>query len=73
MKSRDLHGYTVQEALQFMDNLLGECRLKGGEHVYRIITGHGKIQAELAKYFKNNEIEYRFELGNNGAYMITIN
>lgn len=72
MKDLDLHGLTVEEALRAMDHLVDECRMKGGEHEVHIITGHGKIRDALALYFKENQLSYRFEYGNNGAYWVMI-
>ncbi|MBT6326117.1 MAG: Smr/MutS family protein [Bdellovibrionales bacterium] len=72
MKTYDLHGFTLEEALKLMDKVVGECRLEGGEHILCIITGRGIIRTKITKYFETNKIDYRFELGNDGAYIITV-
>lgn len=72
MTTYDLHGHTVEEAFKLMDKVIGACRLEGGEHVLCIITGRGVIRQKIKQYFDNHNIDYRFELGNDGAYIITV-
>lgn len=68
----DLHGYLVEDAIEFIENEIGKIRLSGREDVIKVITGHGKIQKELMFYLLDHGIEHMFEPGNQGAYIITV-
>lgn len=72
MLTIDLHGYLVEEAIDYIENVIGKIRLENREDIIKVITGHGKIQRELMFYLLKNKIEHQFEIGNKGAVLIII-
>lgn len=72
MLTIDLHGYLVEDAINYIEEVIGKIRLEGRDEVIKVITGHGKIQRELMFYLLENEIEHMFEIGNKGAMLITV-
>lgn len=68
----DLHGYLVEDAIEFIENEIGKIRLTGREDSLKVITGHGKIQKQLMFYLLDHGIEHMFEPGNEGAMIIHI-
>jgi len=68
----DLHGYKLEDAIDYVENLIGKIRLSGNEEVIKIITGRGIIRNELRKYFDSQGIDHRFELGNDAVFIITV-
>ncbi|MCY4523382.1 MAG: Smr/MutS family protein [Halobacteriovoraceae bacterium] len=72
MPEYDLHGYKLDEAIRFVESIIGKVRLEGKEEVVKIITGRGIIRSALVNYFKKNQIQFDFELGNDGALVVEI-
>ena len=72
MNTIDLHGYLVEDAIEFIENEIGKIRLSGQEGCLKVITGHGKIQRELMYYLLDHGIEHMFEPGNKGAMIIVV-
>lgn len=72
METYDLHGYKLEEAINFVEKVIGEVRLKNEERVVKFITGHGVIRKELKKYFDNNDIEYFVDWASEAVLIVTI-
>ena len=72
MKEIDLHGYTLEDALELVEREIGSIRLSGKEADLLIITGRGVIREELIKYLKVNDIDHNFKWGNDGAIFIRV-
>ena len=72
MPEYDLHGYKLDEAMKFIESIINKIRLEGREEVVKIITGRGVIRHTLVDYFKKNQIQFDFELGNDGAIVVEI-
>lgn len=72
MKTYDLHGYKLEEAMQMVESLIGRIRLSGKEDDFKVITGRGVIREALLKYLKENDIDHDFELGNEAVLVIRI-
>ena len=68
----DLHGYKLEDAIVFVENIIGEIRLSGNENIIKIITGRGVIRIELKKYLDAQGIDNRYELGNDAVFVITV-
>ena len=66
----DLHGYKLDEAMRLVQSIIDKIRLEGREEVVKIITGRGIIRSELISYFKECQIHFAFELGNDGALIV---
>ena len=72
MKEYDLHGFKLDEAKDFVENLIGKIRLDKKQEIIKIITGRGIIRKELIEYFNKHGIDYFFEPGNDGAMIIDV-
>ena len=72
MKEYDLHGFKLNEAKDFVENLIGKIRLDKKQEIIKIITGRGIIRKELIEYFNNHDIDYFYEPGNDGAMIVDI-
>ena len=72
VKTIDLHGYLLEDALIFVEREIGKIRLSGVESDLHVITGRGVIRIELLKYLKQHDIDHSFELGNDGAIIIRV-
>ena len=72
MKTIDLHGFTLEEALLLVEREIGKIRLRGVEDDLLVITGRGVIRIELMKYLMNNNIDHNYEWGNDGAIHIRV-
>ena len=72
VKTIDLHGYLLEDALIFIEREIGKIRLSGIESDLYVITGRGTIRIELIKYLKQHDIDHSFELGNDGAIIIRV-
>lgn len=72
MKSYDLHGCKLEEAMDFVESVIGKIRMKGREETIQVITGRGVIRGELIKYFRKHQIEFHFEIGNDGALIVHV-
>ena len=72
VKTIDLHGYLLEDALIFVEREIGKIRLSGMESDLHVITGRGVIRIELLKYLKQHDIDHSFELGNDGAIIIRV-
>lgn len=72
MKTIDLHGFTLEDALILVEREIGKIRLRGVEDDLLVITGRGVIRIELMKYLKNNNIDHNYEWGNDGAIHIRV-
>ena len=68
----DLHGYKLEEAIEYVEDIIGKIRISGTEEVIKVITGRGVIKIELKKYLDSQGIENRFELGNDAVFIITV-
>ena len=53
MKTIDLHGFTLEDALILVEREIGKIRLRGVEDDLLVITGRGIIRIELMNYLKN--------------------
>ena len=71
-KEIDLHGYTLEDAIDFVEREIGKIRLSGEEKDLLVITGRGVIRIELIKYLSSHNINHRFQLGNDGAILIFV-
>ena len=72
METHDLHGLNLEESLALVERLIGKIRLQGREGMLKFITGRGAIREELMRYFRQNNIDHGFELGNDGVINATI-
>ena len=69
----DLHGFTVEEALKEVEQILfyqWRLGLESGAQV-EIITGRGKIKKALIEYLKKQKIDFYVPMGNAGVVIIT--
>ena len=71
-KEIDLHGYTLEDAMTAVEREIGLIRLTGVEEDLLVITGRGVIRIELIKYLKSHDIEFNFQVGNDGAIIIHV-
>jgi DNA-nicking Smr family endonuclease len=67
MKSLDLHGYTIDDALPAIDQFLNTFN-QSGEKRAKIITGKGsgKIQKATIDYLKKAGYNWQYEKLSNG-------
>ena len=72
MPSYDLHGYTFEEAVALVDEVVGKIRMQQIEVDVKFITGKGTIRWKLMDYLKLLDVEPRFELGNEGVIIVTV-
>lgn len=72
VKTIDLHGYKLEDAIIFVEREIGKIRLSGIESDLHVITGRGVIRVELIKYLEDHDIDHNFELGNDGAIIIRV-
>ena len=72
VKEIDLHGYTLEDALIFVEREIGHIRMSGFESDLHVITGRGVIRIALLKYLRDHDIDHNFELGNDGAIIIRV-
>jgi len=68
----DLHGYKLEDAIDFIENLIGTIRLAGNEEIIKVITGRGIIRTRLKKYLEAIGVDHRFEHGNDGVIIILV-
>jgi DNA-nicking Smr family endonuclease len=69
----DLHGFTVEEALKEVEQILfyqWRLGLESGAQV-EIITGRGKIKKALIEYLKKQKIDFYIPMGNAGMIVIS--
>ena len=69
----DLHGFTVEEALKEVEQLLFyQWRLgTGGAAQIEIITGKGKIKQALIRYLEKQKIDFHVPMRNAGMIIIS--
>ena len=72
MKTIDLHGYGLEDAMLLVEKEIGKIRLRGVEDDLLVITGRGVIRVKLLDYLKSNDIDHNFEWGNDGAIHIRV-
>ena len=72
MKEIDLHGYSLEDALELVEREIGSIRLTGKEADLLIITGRGIIRGELIRYLTKNDIDHNYKWGNDGAIFIRV-
>jgi len=72
VKTIDLHGYKLEDALILVEREIGRIRLSGIESDLHVITGRGVIRVQLLKYLKEQDIDHNFEPGNDGAIIIRV-
>ena len=73
MKTIDFHdGSTVEEAMEWVHQIVGEIRLTGDATECRFITGHGVIKAHLVKTLESYGITTQEQLGNPGVIIALI-
>ena len=72
IKEIDLHGYTLEDAIDYVEREIGTIRLSGEEKDLLVITGRGVIRVELIKYLKKQDIFHQYQLGNDGAIIIHV-
>ncbi|MGC9099726.1 MAG: endonuclease MutS2 [Caldisericum sp.] len=60
----DLHGYTVDEAIDILDKYLDKAYLHGLPYVYIVHgKGTGTLREAISQYLRNNKRVARFEIG----------
>ncbi|MBP9674399.1 MAG: Smr/MutS family protein [Bacteriovoracaceae bacterium] len=72
MKTYDLHGKTLEEALIFVEYIIGQIRLSGKSQTIKVITGRGIIREKLTGYLESQNIQWEFEWGNDATFIIEI-
>tara|TARA_B100000925_G_C22009676_1_gene475616 strand:+ start:101 stop:322 length:222 start_codon:yes stop_codon:yes gene_type:complete len=72
MKTIDLHGYGLEDAMLLVEKEIGKIRLRGVEDDLLVITGRGVIRVKLLDYLQSNDIDHNFEWGNDGAIHIRV-
>lgn len=72
MQTYDLHGYKLEEALTYVEKVIGQIRLQGLEEDIKIITGRGIIRKELINYFEQNQIEFYLDWGNDAIIIASV-
>ena len=72
IKTIDLHGYKLDDAIVLIEREIGIIRMRGIESDLHVITGRGIIRVELLNYLKKHDIDHSFELGNDGAIIIRV-
>ena len=71
-KEIDFHGYTVEEAISILENIISKHFIKKEVVSYNLITGHGKIKQEFLKLLKEYDCEASISLGNSGLIIAHI-
>ena len=68
MKSLDLHGYTVDDALEAIDRFLHDFNQSGAKRA-KIITGKGsgKVQKATIDYLRKSGYPWQYEKLSNGS------
>ena len=72
MPTYDLHGYTLEDAIKLVDKVIGNLRMQQKEEDVKFITGKGVIRWPLMDYLRDLGVEPRFELGNEGVIIVTV-
>jgi len=69
---RDYHGFTIDEALQSVELIIGEIRNNNETKDVTFITGRGPIRKAVIVLLKEYKLDPHIKLGNTGAVIVTI-
>lgn len=69
---RDFHGWTVGDAIQEVELLVGRARQDDFERQVEWITGNGKIKVAITDYLTRHDIEVHEKLGNSGVLIVIL-
>ena len=72
MINRDYHNFSLDDALQDADNLIGLVRMDSGHEYVRFITGQGIIREKLLKYLQDYGLNPQIELHNPGSILVEV-
>lgn len=72
MIQRDYHSFTLLEALEDVNSIVGNVRLKGISEDVEFIVGHGIIKTELLKFLLAYDLSPTVQIGNSGVVLCTI-
>lgn len=68
----DFHGYSLEEAVSFLEKIINNHILKNELISYRLIVGHGVIKNKFLKILEEYDCEASIEIGNSGAIIAHI-
>lgn len=69
---RDFHGWTVDDAIQEVELIVGRARQDDAEWQAELITGNGKIKTAVLDYLYRHDIEVHEKLGNSGVLVVIL-
>ena len=73
LKSIDFHGFTIEEAQDKIDKIVGQTRIVRKSVDYKCITGNGELQLAVLAYLKDvYDIEGTLQYGNMGVILVNI-
>lgn len=70
--NRDFHGWTLDDAVQEVHNIVGEIRMKNSQANVEFITGHGIIREEIMTVLEAYDIPAQIQWGNSGVIVALI-
>ena len=72
MIKRDFHGYKLEEALDAVEGIIGQCRLNNKITKAEFITGHGVIQKEVLNLCEAYGLDAQVSWANSGVVTVYI-
>ena len=68
----DFHGQTVEDAVADFEQRLWSLDVSVNGRVFKLITGHGAIQAAIITFLDENKIEWKYKFGNKGCLIVEV-
>lgn len=72
MIRRDFHGWTVDNATQAVELIVGDIRMRAVTEDVEFITGHGPIRDAVFDLLTLYNLSPKQQLGNSGVIIATI-
>lgn len=70
--TRDFHGWTLEDAIQEVHNVIGDVRLNRKQQTVHFITGNGPIRSGVADTLQQYGLFCEAMWGNPGVIIATI-
>lgn len=72
MIERDFHGWSVNDALQEVELIIGQVRKSGKTEQAEFVTGYGTIRQAINNLLEKYSLSSSYKLGNNGVIVAII-
>jgi hypothetical protein len=72
MIRHDFHGWTLRDAVQEIDRIVGDVRGKGSVKQAMLITGNGVIKHAIMEKLKEYKLNPEEQWGNTGVVQVVI-